>query len=94
MEDGNNFICEECKTNYVFKHDNILECSLKSELETNKEFYTNDSGINYYSCSNSLYNDVLYCKECNEKSKSKCQNGDDLVNHDTKCIFQVISRIK
>ena len=84
VDEGNNFICEECKSNYVFKHDNILECSLKNDLETNKEFYTNDSGINYYSCSNSLYNDVLYCKECNEKSKCMILNA----------FCQVMSRIK
>ena len=89
VEGGNNFVCEECKSNYVFKHDNNLECSLKSELETNKEFYTNDSGKNYFSCSNSLYNDVLYCKECNERSKcSKCQLDYILVNQNTKCILK------
>ena len=86
--EGGNLICVECKSNYVFKHDNNLECALKSELETNQEFYTNDSGINYFSCNNSLYNDILHCKECNERSKcSKCQTNYNLVNQYTKCIL-------
>ena len=37
--------------------DNIV-CDLLENLEENNLYYTNDSGINYYSCSNSLYNSV------------------------------------
>ena len=83
----NNFICEQCKSNYVFKHDNNLECSLKSDLSNNKMFFSNDSGINYYSCSNSLYNSVSFCKECyNSNTCSQCQLGYEIVNSNTKCI--------
>ena len=83
----NNFICEQCKSNYVFKLDNNLECSLKSDLSNNKMFFSNDSGINYYSCSNSLYNSVSFCKECyNGNTCSQCQLGYEIVNSNTKCI--------
>ena len=91
IDNNNQFICETCSANYTFKHDNInnIECSLKSELESNNEYHTQDSGINYYSCSNSLYNDILNCKECsNKNSCSLCQTGYKLLNNDKDCISQ------
>ena len=67
---NNNFVCETCQTNYALKHneDNSIECGLKTDLENNNYYYTNDSGNNYYSCSNPLYNTVLNCKECENKN--------------------------
>ena len=92
IDNNNQFICETCSINYALKHnnENNIECSLKSELEINNEYYTTDSGMNYYSCSNSLYNDVTNCKECsNKNSCSLCQTGYRLLNNDRECINQV-----
>ena len=91
VDGNNNFICEKCEATYAFKHnsDNSIQCGLKSELESNNEYYTNDSGLNFYSCSNSLFNDILNCKECSSKdSCSKCKDYYKLVNNNTKCYLQ------
>ena len=88
---NNNLICEQCATNYALKHDNInsIECSLKSELEANNAYFSDDSKINFYSCSNSLYNNITNCKECSTKNScSLCQTGYKLVNNDKECISQ------
>ena len=91
VDGNNNFICEKCEATYAFKHnsDNSIQCGLKSELESNNEYYTNDSGLNFYSCSNSLFNDILNCKECSSKdSCSKCKDNYKLVNNNTKCYLK------
>lgn len=88
---NNNLICEQCATNYALKHDNInsIECSLKSELEANNAYFSDDSKINFYSCSNLLYNNITNCKECSTKNScSLCQTGYKLVNNDKECISQ------
>ena len=92
IDNNNQFICETCSINYALKYnnENNIECSLKSELGLNNEYYTTDSGMNYYSCINSLYNDVSNCKECsNKNSCSLCQTGYRLLNNDRECINQV-----
>ena len=67
--------CDKCPTNYVFKiEDNSIECVLKTSMINNKQFYTDDSGINYYLCSR--YNSIDYCEECsNSNTCNKCENG-------------------
>ena len=55
----NNFICKQCKVNYALKHDENILCVEKTSLQGNNNYYTNDTGINYYSCS--LYNNALNC---------------------------------
>ena len=89
IDNDNNFNCQECKSNYVFKHNNNLECVLKTSLEENYLYYTNDSGINYYSCNNPLYNEVSNCIKCSNKySCLQCQEDYILVNNKTSCITQ------
>ena len=56
------FKCNKCQTNYALKRENNYECVLKTSIENDKHFYTNDSGITYYSCS--LYNTISNCNEC------------------------------
>ena len=89
IDNKNNFICEQCISNYVLKHDNSIECDLKSNLESNDNYYTNDSGLNYYSCSNTLYHDVSNCLKCDNKATcNECQSSLNLVNNGKRCILQ------
>ena len=79
------FICKRCFSNYALKHENNIDCSEKTLLERNKYFYTNDSGINYYSCL--LFNKVENCEECYKKDIfDKCKNGYNEYNNGTLCI--------
>ena len=79
--------CIECFSGYVVKYDNNIECSDPSSLSGNNNFFTNDSGITYYSCS--LYNDVSNCLECTQKNIcDKCQNNYDLYNDNTLCALK------
>ena len=76
-----------CKSGYTYKHENDIECSEKVSLEQDKTFFTNDSGINYYSCS--LYNDVNNCLECSQKDIcDKCQEDYNLLEGKTLCVKQ------
>ena len=48
-----------------------------------KESYLNDNKTIYYSCSNSLYHDVLHCKECTNKSSCNlCQDNFTFIDGD------------
>ena len=91
LDSNEKFVCEKCEELYALKHDNNneIQCSLKTDLDSNSEYYTNDSGINYYSCSNSLFNDVSNCKECsNKNSCNRCQESYKLVNDNKDCMLQ------
>ena len=66
--------CDKCQTNYAVKRDNNYACVLKTSIENNKKFYTDDSGITYYSCS--LFNTVSNCDECSSGNTcDKCLEG-------------------
>ena len=81
--------CDKCQTDYAFKRGDSVECVLKSSLTYNKQFYTNDSGITYYSCS--LYNDVAKCIECecsNGNTCEKCLENYNLKNDNKLCVRQ------
>ena len=83
IDKKNNFICQKCFSDYALKNDdnNNIICDLLSNLKNNKMYYTNDSGIEYFSCSNSLFNDISKCKECADKNScSKCQDEYILAN--------------
>ena len=87
LVENNNIICKECSSRFAFKHDNSVECTEESILKTlqnNKMFFSNDSGINYYSCS--LYNLVDNCSKCTNKDTcEECINGFDLYNENKLC---------
>ena len=52
-------------------------------------FYSNDSGINYYSCNNPLYNEVSNCIKCSNKNSClQCDENYILVNDKASCIMQ------
>ena len=66
--------CTKCKTNYAIKRESNTECLPKTSLTNDKHFYTNDTGITYYSCS--LYNTILNCDECSSGNTcNKCQTN-------------------
>ena len=85
---NNEVYCIECSSGYVIKYDNNNnECTSQSSLSGNNNFFTNDSGLTYYSCS--LYNDAGNCLECAKKEKcDKCQDNYDLYNDNTLCALK------
>ena len=70
--------CLTCKYNYAFLNDDKTACILKDEL-TKGHFYTNDNGINYYSC-------ILNCLKCIDGTHCiKCDEGYELSVDTKKC---------
>ena len=89
INDENNFECIKCDDGFALSHGNDVECDLKTNLESRVDYFTNDTGINYYSCSNSLYHDVSNCLKCSRKETcTECQSGLNLVNNGQRCILQ------
>ena len=85
MENGN-FTCLQCINNYALKHDDNIICDLITNLDTNANYYTNDSKINYYSCS--LYDEVKNCLECSNNSTcDKCKTGYTMYNINKLCVL-------
>ena len=81
------FICKNCFNTYSFKHDNNIECEVKTSLQNDPKFFTNDTGINYYSCAK--FSEVENCDECSsEEICHKCKSGFDLYNNGTLCAQQ------
>ena len=83
------FICKKCFANYSFKreNENNIQCVEKTTLNEERTFYTNDSGINYYSCT--FYNKVNNCEEClNGESCEKCISPNILFNNKKLCALQ------
>ena len=83
------FICKKCFANYSFKreNENNIQCVEKTTLNDERTFYTNDSGINYYSCT--FYNKVNNCEEClNGESCEKCISPNILFNNKKLCALQ------
>ena len=70
--------CLTCKYNYAFLDNNKSACILKEDL-SNGYFYTNDNGINYYSC-------IDNCLQCDDSiSCIKCDEGYELSVDRSKC---------
>ena len=84
-----NFICKECISDYVLKHendDNNYECVEKSTIINDKHYYTDDNGKNYYSCN--AFSKVNNCLLCEEKDTClECQEKYSLVNQSTSCVL-------
>ena len=73
--------CKECFTDYAILDDDSSKCVKKTEL-TNNLYYTLDSGIKYYSCSNydNVHSDNKHCLQCDFSDSTnfkclKCQTG-------------------
>ena len=70
--------CTTCKFNYAFLDDNKTACILKDDL-TKGHFYTNDNGVNYYSC-------LENCFKCDDSTLCiKCDDGYELSFDQTTC---------
>ena len=91
----NNSNCFNCKDNFTLLDDNLLKCyNINDELIgliENKEIFTNDHGINYYTCSKRINN----CEKCeNENNCLLCSPDyalyeDDNINCYSKNKFKI-----
>ena len=71
-------ICLTCKDNFAFLDDNKTICYSK-DMFTNGHYYTNDGGLNFYSC-------IANCTLCEDSTYCiKCDNGFELNDFSTKC---------
>ena len=71
-------ICSTCKDNFAFLDDNKTICYSKDKF-TNGHYYTNDGGINYYSC-------IANCSLCVDSTSCiTCDTGFELNDFSTKC---------
>ena len=91
INNNNKLNCISCLTNndYTLVHGEINECKLKTDMENDNSnnYFTDDNGLNYYSCSNIQYHSVEYCLNCNNKETClTCQNGFSLFNSNNLCI--------
>ena len=87
-ECSNDNTCNKCENGYVLKRTNIYECIEEGSLSSDKQFYTNDSGITYYSCN--LYNDIDNCYECsNDNTCDVCLADYTLYNNKKLCVRQI-----
>ena len=81
------FICSKCQTSFALKRENNVECAEESSLISYNHFYTNDSGINYYSCK--CHNDVNNGDECqNSNTCDECVTDYELYNNNKLCAKQ------
>ena len=82
--------CIECDSNeYSLVHGDTVECILKTTIlnDNSNNYFTDDDGINYYSCSDSFYHSVENCLKCNNKETClSCQNGYLLLNSNNLCL--------
>ena len=73
---NNSITCTTCGNNHYFLKDDRINCITGLNL---KNYYTEDNGISYYPCNESINN----CQECNSATNcQKCENnyffiGDD-----------------
>ena len=77
-------ICSKCQENYTLLDRDYSKCLESKNYENNDEYYSNDNGINYYTC----YNLINNCKRCSdEKTCIECFNDFVTINNDlNKCI--------
>ena len=87
LNNSNDLICEECALGYIFKHDENIQCVEKINIERDNKYFTNDTGLNYYSCN--IYNNINNCIYCsNEETCEKCDSNYLLANNNTLCILE------
>ena len=80
------FTCLECEENYILYYNSLQPVCLNKD-DINNSMYTSD-GKKYYSCTNSLYNDIPHCLECDKKEDcNKCNSDYTLSNGNKLCIY-------
>ena len=85
-------ICTQCKNNYYLKNYDRSHCYLEEEIVPLNEYYLNDDGLIFYSCS--LNGGIEHCKTCESKTECNiCDRGYTILNDNkTKC--EKISELK
>ena len=79
------FACLECEENYVLFYNSEQPTCLNKENIDNT-MYTLDNK-KYYSCTNSLYNNIVHCLECDKKEEcQKCISDYTIANGNKLCI--------
>ena len=80
------FTCLECQDNYVLYY-NSEQPSCLNKNDIDNTMYTLDEK-KYYSCKNSLYNDILHCLECDKREEcNKCTTDYTITNGNKLCIY-------
>ena len=83
---SNIFTCLECQDNYVLYY-NSEQPSCLNKNDIDNTMYTLDEK-KYYSCKNSLYNDILHCLECDKREEcNKCTTDYTITNGNKLCIY-------
>lgn len=79
--------CLSCDSNdYVVVYGEKSECKLRTSMINDDNYYKDESGSNYYLCSDIRYNSVENCKTCNERETClSCKDGYILFNSNTLC---------
>ena len=83
--------CIECEENNSLVHKDTDTCVLKSviENENHDDLFTDDDGLNYYLCSNSLYHSVEHCLKCNNKELcNSCEKDYEIANSNKLCLLK------
>ena len=83
--------CIECEEDNSLVHKDTDTCVLKSviENENHDDLFTDDNGLNYYLCSNSLYHSVEHCLKCNTKELcNSCQKDYEITNSNKLCMLK------
>jgi hypothetical protein len=83
--------CIECEENNSLVHKDTDTCVLKSviENENHDDLFTDDDGLNYYLCSNSLYHSVEHCLKCTNKELcNSCEKDYEITNSNKLCMLK------
>ena len=91
LKSNDNINCIECEENNSLIHKDTDTCVLKSDFENENhdDLFTDDDGLNYYLCSNSLYHSVEHCLKCNNKEFCQaCEKDYEITNSNKLCMLK------
>ena len=75
--------CNKCEKDYYLLNDDTKKCYGINEITPINEYYLDENSNTYYSCSDTKFNSVGNCKECNKKdSCSLCKDAFTFINGD------------
>ena len=82
--------CLECDNEYALIHGESEKdvCKPKADYQNKEDMYSNDGGLNYYPCYNTLYHSVENCLNCeNKESCQTCNTDYVVVNSNKLCVL-------
>ena len=83
--------CLECDNEYALIHgesENDI-CKPKADYQNKENMYSNDEGLNYYPCYDTLYHSVENCLNCNNKESCEaCKADYVVVNSNKLCVLR------